>query len=117
MTEIIQAKFKKYLDINKDINTFRKKVSENKKVLQSLEQEIQDYMLENDMTSIQLNDGEILLYDRKVSQSFKKESISECLKTKLKCDEDKADDIAQSILTNKVFKIESKIKVNLKKNK
>lgn len=116
MSEIIQSKFKKYLEINKDINQFRKKVNEHKKTLQSLEQEIQDYMTDNDMTSIQLNEGEIVLYERKISQSFKKESIADCLKIKLKCDENKADDLAQSILQNKSFKVESKLKVNIKKN-
>ena len=54
------------------------------------------------MDSISLKDGEIILYDRKVSQSFKRPAIVEKLTEKLKCDEKKAEDIAESILTNKV---------------
>lgn len=111
----IQEKFKLYLEINKEITEFRKKQRDQKKVLQQLEQEIFDYMNENNMDSISLKDGEIVLYDRKVSQSFKRPAIVEKLTEKLKCDEKKAEDIAESILTNKVFTVEKKVKANIKK--
>ena len=111
----IQEKFKLYLEINKEITEFRKKQREQKKLLQQLEQEIFDYMSENNMDSISLKDGEIILYDRKVSQSFKRPAIVEKLTEKLKCDEKKAEDIAESILTNKVFTVEKKVKANIKK--
>lgn len=111
----IQEKFKLYLDINKEITEFRKKQREQKKMLQQLEQEIFDYMSDNNMDSISLKDGEIVLYDRKVSQSFKRPAIVEKLTEKLRCDEKKAEDIAESILTNKVFTVEKKIKANIKK--
>ena len=111
----IQEKFKLYLDINKEITEFRKKQREQKKMLQQLEQEIFDYMSDNNMDSINLKDGEIVLYDRKVSQSFKRPAIVEKLTEKLRCDEKKAEDIAESILTNKVFTVEKKLKANIKK--
>jgi hypothetical protein len=111
----IQEKFKLYIEINKEITEFRKKQRDQKKELQRLEQEIFDYMSENNMDSISLKEGEIVLYDKKVSQSFKRPAIVEKLTEKLRCDEKKAEDIAESILTNKVFTVEKKIKANIKK--
>ena len=111
----IQEKFKLYLEINKEIAEFRKKQRDQKKELQRLEQEIFDYMSENNMDSISLKDGEIVLYDKRVSQSFKRPAIVEKLTEKLRCDEKKAEDIAESILTNKVYTVEKKIKANIKK--
>lgn len=69
------------------------------------------------MENISLKDGEIILYDKKVSQSFKRPAIIEKLTEKLHCDEKKAEDIAESILTNKVFTLEKKIKANIKTKK
>lgn len=113
----IQEKFKLYLELNKEIAEFRKKQREQKKVLEQLEREIHDYMSDNNMDNISLKDGEIVLYDRKISQSFKRPAIVEKLTEKLRCDEKKAEDIAESILTNKVYTVEKKLKVNIKKNK
>lgn len=111
----IQEKFKLYIEINKEITEFRKKQRDQKKELQRLEQEIFDYMSDNNMDSISLKEGEIVLYDKKVSQSFKRPAIVEKLTEKLRCDEKKAEDIAESILTNKVYTVEKKIKANIKK--
>jgi hypothetical protein len=108
---VIQEKLNKYLEINKHITDFRKKVSEYKKTLVSLENEIQEYMKDNDLNTLDLKEGKIILYDRKISQSFKKQSISDLLKEKLKCDNEKAQTLAESILTNKTFKVEKKLKV------
>ena len=113
----IQEKFKLYLELNKEIAEFRKKQREQKKIVEQLENEIHDYMNDNNLDNISLKDGEIVLYDRKVSQSFKRPVIVEKLTEKLKCDEKKAEDIAESILTNKVYTVQKKLKVNIKKNK
>lgn len=113
----IEEKLKLYIDLQKEITAFRKKQSEQKKVLQSLEQEIHEYMKTNDLTNLSLKDGEIILYEKKTNQSFKRPAIVEKISEYLKCDEDKAEKLAESILTNKVFTIESKIKANIKKNK
>lgn len=113
----IQEKFKLYIELNKEITEFRKKQRDQKKILDQLEKEIFDYMSDNNMDSISLKDGEILLYDKKVSQSFKRPAIIEKLTEKLKCDEKKAEDIAESILTNKVYTVEKKIKAQIKKQK
>jgi hypothetical protein len=113
----IQEKFKLYIELNKEITEFRKKQREQKKILDQLEKEIFDYMSNNNMDNISLKDGEIVLYDKKVSQSFKRPAIVEKLTEKLRCDEKKAEDIAESILSNKVFTLEKKIKANIKTQK
>jgi pheromone shutdown protein TraB len=69
------------------------------------------------MDSIALKEGEIILYDRKVSQTFKRPVIVEKLTEKLKCDEKKAEELVESIFSNKVFSLESKLKTTFKKNK
>lgn len=113
--ENIQEKLKLYLDLNKEITEFRKKQRDKKKIMEQLEKEIFDYMSTNNMDNISLKDGEIILYDKKISQSFKRPAIVEKLTEKLKCDEKKAEDIAESLLSNKVYSLEKKIKVNIKK--
>jgi pheromone shutdown protein TraB len=113
----IQEKFKLYLELNKEIALFRKKQADQKKTLQKLEDEIKEYMKENQMDSISLNEGEILLYDRKISQSFKKETIVAKLTERLKGNDELAESLAESIVTNKVFNIESKIRAKIKKIK
>jgi septal ring factor EnvC (AmiA/AmiB activator) len=109
-----QDKCKMYLQINKEIAEYKKKNKDQKKILQNLEKDIHEYMLENDMNSIQTKDGEIVMYDKKKSETFKVERITECLKEKLNCDESKANVLAESILSNKVFTTEKKIKANIK---
>jgi hypothetical protein len=111
----IQEKFKLYLEMQKELTAFRKKQAEQKKLLLNLESEIKEYMEKNKMDSISLKEGEIVLYDRKVSQTFKRDTIVECLKDKLKGDEKKAEELTESILSNKVFNVEQKIKCTIKK--
>ena len=111
----IQDKFRVYLEIQKELSNFRKKQAEQKKVLQALEDEIKDYMKNNDMDSIALKEGEIVLYDKKVSQTFKRPVVVEKITEKLKCDEKKAEELAESIFSNKVFTVEKKLKANIKK--
>lgn len=111
----IQEKFKLYLEMQKEIVEFRKKQKEQKKNLQNLEDEIKEYMKNNDMDSIALKEGEIILYDRKVSQTYKKETIVEKLTEKLRGDERQAEELADSIVSNKVFTVERKIRAKVKK--
>jgi hypothetical protein len=113
----IQEKFKLYIELQKEITAFRVKQNEQKKILQGLEKEIHEYMTTNDMENISLKDGEIVLYEKKVSQSFKRPAMIEKITEELKCNEEKAEKLAESILTNKVFTLEKKIKANIKKSK
>ena len=115
----IQDKIKCYVSINKELYEYRKKQKEQKKKLLSLEEDIHNHMTENDITSLKVNtddtNGEIVIYEQKVSQTFKKEAMIECLKNKLKGNEKVAEELTESILTNKVFNVKPKIKCNIKK--
>jgi hypothetical protein len=113
---VIQEKFKLYLQLNKEIVEIRKKQAAQKKIIQNLEDDIKEYMKKNEMNSISLNEGEIILSDFKISQNFKKETIVDKLTEKLKGDGDLAEKLAESIVTNKVFITSQKLKAKLKKN-
>lgn len=111
----ISEKLKVYLEINKKMMELRKLMTDYKKSSSNIESDIQDYMEKHNMDNILLKEGEIVKYERKVNQSFKKDSIVEKLTEKLKGDDKKAEELAESILSNKVFKLETKLKVNIKK--
>jgi hypothetical protein len=114
MTETIQEKLSQYIEFNKQLANLRNGLKTLKKQTQDLEKEIKEYMTKNDMDSISLKDGEIVLYSRKISQTFKKETIVEKLTEELK-DSEKAERLTQSILENKKFIVEDKIKAVIKK--
>lgn len=116
MSISIQEKFQKYLEIQKQLVESRKQQKELRKEIDSLESEIKQYMTKNDMDSISLKDGEIVLYSKKISQTFKKEVIMQKLNERLK-DTQKAEELTQSILQNKSFILEDKIKAIIKKKK
>lgn len=114
MSGIIQDKFKKYLEIQRQLSESRKQQKLWKKELETLESDIKNYMVTNDMDSISLKDGEIVLYAKKISQTFKKDVIMEKLTEKLN-DTKIAEELTQSILQNKKFVVEDKIKAIIKK--
>jgi len=114
MTTPIQETFQKYLELQKQLTDMRKQQKIVKKNTDILELEIKEYMTKNDMDSISLKDGEIVLYARKIPQTFKKEVIMEKINERLK-DSQKSEEIAQSILQNKQFIVEDKIKAVIKK--
>lgn len=114
MSENFQEKFKEYLDLNKELSLLRKQLKEKKQVVDMLEKDIKNYMTDNNMDSIAMKDGEIVLYSKKISQTFKKDTIVEKLTEQLK-DSQKAEALTQSIMQNKKFIVEDKIKAVLKK--
>lgn len=111
---IIQEKLQKYLEIQRQLIESRKQQKLYKNELDTLEKEIKEYMTKNDMDSISLKEGEIVLYSKKISQTFKKEVIMEKLTEQLK-DSKRAEELTQSILQNKKFLLEDKIKAIIKK--
>lgn len=115
MATTIEDKFNQYLDLNKKITELKKTQNEYKKILLNIEQDIQNYMIENNMDSISLNGGQIVLYERKQALTFKKETMTDKIVDELKCNQDKATKLAESIITNKVFNVVQKIKANIKK--
>ena len=116
MSTPIQEKLHKYLDLQKQLGEIRKQQNIIKKSLQNMEADIKEYMTTNDMDSISLKDGEIVLYGKKISQTFKKEVMLEKINEKLK-DTQKAEELTESILNNKQFIVENKIKAVIKKKK
>jgi hypothetical protein len=114
MSSSIQEKFQQYLELQKILAEMRKKHTESKKVLDKLEKEIKEYMTANDMDSISLKEGEIVMYSKKISQTFKKDVILEKIKEKLH-DSQKAEELTDSILQNKKYIVEDKIKAVIKK--
>jgi uncharacterized protein involved in exopolysaccharide biosynthesis len=106
--------FKQYIDLSKQINDLKEQQKTIKKEVEKIEKSIKEYMKNNDMDSISLKDAEIVLYDKKISQTFKKETITEKLTEEL-ADPNKAEELAKSIVQNKKFIVENKIKVVIKK--
>lgn len=114
MSESVDETLQKYIVLNKELQELRKKQKDIKKQVDTYEKSIKEFMKQNEMDSISLKDGEIVLYSKKIPQTFKKESIVEKLTEKLK-DSQKAEELTQSILSNKKFTVEDKIKAILKK--
>lgn len=112
--EQIQEKFKEYLELNKELSELRKQLKEKKQTVDDLEKDIKEYMTNNHMDSISMKDGEIVMYSKKISQTFKKDTIMEKLTEQLK-DSQKAEALTQSIVQNKKYIVEDKIKAVLKK--
>lgn len=108
--------FKEYIDLEKSIQELKKEQKDMKNKMDKIEKSIKEYMKNNEMDSISLKDAEIVLYDKKISQTFKKETITEKLTEELS-DPNKAEELAKSIVQNKKFLVENKIKVVLKKKK
>jgi hypothetical protein len=106
--------FNQYITYSKEINDLKKLQKEKKINMKKIEDSIYEYMKNNDMDCISFKDAEIILYDKKIPQTFKKETIAEKLTEELS-DPVKADDLATSIVQNKKFILENKIKVVLKK--
>lgn len=115
-TAEINDQFKEFLSLNNELVDLRKIVQEKKKLVDKLEKTIKSYMTSNKMESISMNEGEIVLYSRKVNQTFKKEAIIETLQEQLK-DQGKAEELTQSIMQNKKFVLEEKLKAVIKKKK
>lgn len=114
MTSNIQDRFVEYLNLNKQLSVVRKQQKDLKKTVDKLEKEIKEYMTQNDMDSIVIKEGEIIMYSKKIPQTFKKESIIEKLTEKLN-DSNKAEELTQCILQNKTFLVEDKIRAVVKK--
>lgn len=110
----IEEVFSEYLLLNKELSMIRKQQKTIKTNVVELEKKIKQYMQDNDMDSISLKDGEIVMYSKKIPQTFKKESIIEKLTEKLN-DSNKAEELTESILQNKKFLVEDKLKAVIKK--
>lgn len=114
--QTLQEKFTVFLELNKELAVLRKQQRNLKTKIVEMEKDIKEYMNKNDMDSIALKDGEIILYNKKIPQTFKKETIVEKLTESLK-DSQRAEELTESILHNKKFVVEEKIRAVIKKQK
>ena len=103
------------MSLNQELAALRKQVKDLKSKSDVHEKKIKEYMINNDMDSVTLKEGEIVLYSKKISQTFKKESIVEKLTEQLQ-DSHQAEALTQSIFGNKKFIVEDKLKAVIKKN-
>jgi hypothetical protein len=112
-------KINEYISIHKEVSELKKKQSKLKKSLKELEEGLKEYMQKNNMNSLLTSSGnEIILYDKKIPQTFKKENIINKLTEKLQethLNNTSVSDLAESIFKNDVFVVEGKIKLNAKK--
>lgn len=114
--QTLQEKFTLYLELNRELGQLRKQQRVLKSKVLDIEKDIKEYMTTNEMDSIALKDGEIILYNKKIPQTFKKEAIVEKLTETLK-DSQKAEELTESILHNKKFLVEEKIRAVIKNKK
>lgn len=103
-----------FLTLQQKMQEYRLKTKELTKAMKSMEEEIKEYMTKHSMDEIKLDSGNIVLYNKKVPQTFKKEVIKEKLEKKLQ-NAKQAEELANVIVDNKTFTLEEKIKVVLKK--
>ena len=113
--QTIQTKFAEYLTINKELTKMRKGIKDLKTQSDSLDTEIKEYMTKNNMDSISLKEGDIVLYDKKVNMTFKKENMIETLRTELKGDVNKAESLVNKLVSNKIFNVQKSLKTKVKK--
>lgn len=90
-----------YYKIKKEMADLRKQQLVLKKQAIELEIKIKEYLIQNKEESIVTNDCQISIYEKKINQTFKKESIKDVLSKELK-DEKRAELLTDSIINNKV---------------
>jgi predicted RNase H-like nuclease (RuvC/YqgF family) len=112
---LIEEKMSLYIENQKKLTQMRKQVTTLKQTTDHLEGEIKEYMTKNDLDSINIQGSEIVMYNKKTSRTFSKENIIENLKMGLNGDEPRAERLAESILKNKIFSVEPKVKAVIKK--
>lgn len=116
MDQNIHDKLVQYLETNKALIEVRKQAKELKKKSDTIEKEVKEYMSSNNMDSISLPSGEIIMYEKKINQTFKKTAMVEKLRDELRGDEKKAEALVESILSNKSYTIQTCLKAKPKKN-
>lgn len=109
----IQNTLDEYLTFQRELIHSKKKQKDLKDKMATLEGALKSYMEENHLTNLTSKNGEVILYGKKVAQTFKKETIIETLTDKLQ-DSRRAEELTESIIQNKKFKIEDKIKAVVK---
>lgn len=114
MTTSMQDVITEYFDAVNESKELRTKQKNLKKKIDDIQNKIKKYMIENDINNLSFEQGDIVMYEKKIPQTFKKENIIETLTEELK-DNEKATEITHTILSNKKFLIENSVKAVVKK--
>lgn len=114
MSKNINDKVDEFLDNTKEISTLRKQITIFSKKNKELENEIKSYLINNNLDSISLANGEVFIYDKKINDTFKSENMINNIKTELSCDDNKAEKIVKSITENKSYSIQKGLKTKHK---
>lgn len=116
MTTPMQDVITEYFDAVNESKELRSKQKILKKKIDDIQNKIKKHMIENDINNLSFEQGDIVLYEKKIPQTFKKEHIIETLTEELK-DNEKATEITHTILSNKRFLVENSVKAIVKKKK
>lgn len=116
MTTPMQDVITEYFDAVNESKELRSKQKILKKKIDDIQNKIKKHMIENDINNLSFEQGDIVLYEKKIPQTFKKEHIIETLTEELK-DNEKATEITLTILSNKRFLVENSVKAIVKKKK
>lgn len=116
MSTQMQNVISEYFDAVSESKELRTKQKILKKKIDDIQNKIKKYMIENDINNLSFEQGDIVLYEKKIPQTFKRENIIETLTEELK-DTEKATEITQTILSNKKFLVENSVKAVVKKKR
>jgi predicted metal-dependent RNase len=114
MATPMQDVITEYFDAVNESKELRVKQKNLRKKIDDIQNKIKKYMIENDISNLSFEQGDIVMYEKKIPQTFKKENIIETLTEELK-DNEKATEITHTILSNKKFLIENSVKAVVKK--
>lgn len=110
----IRERLADYLKSQADIRAHKKAIKDLSAQAKTLEADIMEYMTQHSMDEIRTDGGHVVLYNKKVPQTFKKESIVHKLDTVLG-DSKKAEHLANAILQNKTYTLKEQLKAVFKK--
>ncbi len=85
---------------------------DKRKILKKLQKEIEEYMKQKEIEILPIPGGELQICDKKINQTFKLQSIKDKLVEKLKCKEDEISELAESLVSEKIFITKKHMKIN-----
>lgn len=95
----IKEIIKKYIIIDDEISEVNKKLKVLRKSKNDLEENIKEYMIDNDMSKVDLRNGSIRVYKTKPTKKINKQLIMDVLLDKINND-DKVNDIIDELYNN-----------------
>lgn len=107
----MKEEIKELVEKTEQIKDYRKIISKINKEVRALNEKIKEWMETNNKDSISYDGNEIKLVEKHISQSFKKDVISEKLMEELNAPSEKCQELAESIVNNKKFIVKKIIKV------